>query len=108
MRRSVPTPLLLGYGTVAAWWAALAAGVSTPLVTRWGLIALLAAPAALIVQRALRSRERRVAWVALGAGLSCSAFGWVPQAQSVAAPAPGLADAFWLALYPGVLVAFAA
>jgi EAL domain-containing protein (putative c-di-GMP-specific phosphodiesterase class I) len=104
----VPKPLAFGYAAVAAYWAALAAGVSTPLVARWGLIALLATPAALIVLRAIRHREHRVAWAALGAGLLSSSLGWVLQPQSAASPTPGIADAFWLGLYPGVLVAFAA
>jgi hypothetical protein len=104
----VPKPLAFGYAAVAAYWAALAAGVSTPLVARWGLIALLATPAALIVLRAIRHREHRVAWAALGAGLLSSSFGWVLQPQSAASPVPGIADAFWLGLYPGVLIAFAA
>jgi EAL domain-containing protein (putative c-di-GMP-specific phosphodiesterase class I) len=72
------------------------------------LIVLLATPAALIVLRAFRHRERRVAWAALGAGLGSSAFGWVVQSPTAQGPEPGLADAFWLAIYPGVLIAFAA
>nr|WP_157592709.1 EAL domain-containing protein [Solirubrobacter soli] len=102
----LPKPLVIGYAAVAVYWTALVAGVSTPLVTRWGLIALLVAPAALIVLRAVR--ERRVAWAALGAGLLSSSFGWVLQKQSGTSPTLGIADVFWLGLYPGMLVAFAA
>jgi EAL domain-containing protein (putative c-di-GMP-specific phosphodiesterase class I) len=104
----VPKPLLIGYLAVAAYWLAVVAGVKTPLVTHWGFIALLAAPAALIVLRAVRQRERRVAWAALGLSLMSSAIGWVFQAQTVDAPTPGLADVFWIAGYLGTLLAFAA
>jgi hypothetical protein len=61
----------------------------------------------LIVLRAVRHRERRVAWAALGTGLLCSAFGWVLQGPDAEAPQPGVEDVLWLALYPGMLVAFA-
>jgi EAL domain-containing protein (putative c-di-GMP-specific phosphodiesterase class I) len=93
---------------VAAYWVALLAGVHTPLVARWGLIVLLAAPAVLILGRAAKHRERRFAWAALGAGLLSTAFGWVLQPQATPLPAPGIADVFWLAMYPCVLATFAA
>ena len=108
VRVNVPLPLALGASAVAAYWVALLAGVHTPLVARWGLIVLLAAPAVLILRRAAKHRERRFAWAALGSGLLCTAFGWVLQPQSTPLPAPGIADVFWLAMYPCVLATFAA
>jgi EAL domain-containing protein (putative c-di-GMP-specific phosphodiesterase class I) len=108
VRPTVPLPLALGASAVGAYWVVLATGASTPPVTRWGLIALLVTPALLILYRAVKHRERRFAWAALGTGLLSSAFGWVLQPQVTPVPAPGLADAFWLALYPCALATFAA
>ena len=108
MRRSVPTPLLVGAFALASYLVAVVAGASTPLVTRWGFLALLATPTALILVRAVRHRRRRFAWAALGAGLVFDTVGWLLQPQNSDVPAPGIADAFWLALYPCLLAAFAA
>jgi EAL domain-containing protein (putative c-di-GMP-specific phosphodiesterase class I) len=105
---NVPKPLRIGYAATAAYWLAIAAGVTTPLVTRWGFLALLAAPVALIVMRAARVREHRVAWFALGAGMTMSVIGWLVPPATGDGPSAGLADAFWLGFYPCLLVSFAA
>ncbi|MDA0162114.1 EAL domain-containing protein [Solirubrobacter ginsenosidimutans] len=93
---------------MAAYWVALVAGVSTPFLTRWGLIVLLTAPGVLVLYRAAAHRERRFAWTVLGTGLISSGIGWILQPQATVAPVPGLADGFWLAAYPCYLATFAA
>ncbi len=108
MGLSVPKPLVFGAIALTSYLVAVVAGASTPLVTRWGFLALLAAPAALILLEAARDRRRRFAWAALGTGWVCDTLGWLLQPQDTDVPAPGIADAFWLALYPCLLVAFAA
>jgi EAL domain-containing protein (putative c-di-GMP-specific phosphodiesterase class I) len=105
---SVPKPLLFGALALTSYLAAVVAGASSTLVTRWGFLALLAIPTALILLRAARHRERRFAWAALGAGFVCDTLGWLLQPQNSDVPAPGIADVAWLALYPCLLAAFAA
>jgi EAL domain-containing protein (putative c-di-GMP-specific phosphodiesterase class I) len=109
----LPHPAITaGALVLLCYWAALLAGVKTPLVTHWAYLALLAFPTVLVVLRAVRVREDRFAWATLGAGLSLWTLGsiWqvVAQLRGIAVVSPGLVDALWLTIYPCTLITFVA
>jgi EAL domain-containing protein (putative c-di-GMP-specific phosphodiesterase class I) len=95
-----------------AYWACLLIGVDTPLVTHWAYLALLAAPTGLVVLRAVRVREERLAWASLGIGLTLWTLGSIWQVladlRGIAVVSPGPVDALWLSIYPCTLLTFAA
>jgi EAL domain-containing protein (putative c-di-GMP-specific phosphodiesterase class I) len=103
--------LRAGACALAAYWLALAAGVDSPLVTHWAYLALTVAPTAAVVARALLVPASRLAWAALGTGLSLWTFGSVWQVVGDlhgATPSfPNIADACWLGAYPFVFANFA-
>ncbi|MFL5885468.1 MAG: diguanylate cyclase domain-containing protein [Thermoleophilaceae bacterium] len=81
------------------------------IVDSWVYPALIAGAAALCLTRAVRVREERAAWLALGAGLASWSLGelyYTVFVQSLAnPPAFGVADVLWLGYYPGTLVGMA-
>jgi EAL domain-containing protein (putative c-di-GMP-specific phosphodiesterase class I) len=89
---------------LAAYWAALASGVSSALVTHVAYLALMAAPTAAVAARAITVRQERPAWGVLAIGLVLWTAGSVWQVTGdLLGAAPALlsvADALWLASYP--------
>jgi EAL domain-containing protein (putative c-di-GMP-specific phosphodiesterase class I) len=100
-----------GAAVLVVYWLALAAGVESVLLSHWAYLALLIAPTAAVVARAIAVREDRLAWAALGTGLSLWTFGFVWQVighlQGITPPFPNVADAFWLSAYPFIFATFA-
>ena len=95
------------------YWAALLAGVDTPLVTHWTYLTLMAVPSVAVVVRAVRVREQRFAWGVLGLGLTLWTIGSIWQVAGRARTAsavvtPGPADVLWLTVYPCTLLTFVA
>jgi EAL domain-containing protein (putative c-di-GMP-specific phosphodiesterase class I) len=109
----IPSPAIsAGVLALAAYWTCLLVGMDTPLVTHWAFLALLAIPSGLVVLRAVRVREGRLAWASLGAGLSLWTLGWtwllLADLRGIAVTSPGPVDALWLTIYPCTLLTFAA
>lgn len=108
MRSNVPSSLILGALALAGYWSALLARVDSPQLTHGGFLALNLVPVVLVLRNAVRHRERRLAWSALGAALLLHALGWLTLRPESTVPTPGLADAFWLAMYPFIALTLAA
>jgi EAL domain-containing protein (putative c-di-GMP-specific phosphodiesterase class I) len=109
----VPPPAIsAGVLALAAYWTCLLIGVDTPLVTHWAYLVLLTLPTVLVVARAVRVRDERLAWVSLAFGLSLWTLGSIWQVladlRGIAVVSPGPVDALWLTIYPCTLLTFAA
>lgn len=103
--------LSLAVTLLVAYWAALALGVDSPLVTHWAYLALHVAFVAGVIARAARKPEDRRAWTALSTGFVLWTVGWVWHVAGDAlglarVPFPGLADALWLGAYPFAFLTF--
>lgn len=97
---------------LAAYWAALLAGVDSPLVTHIGYLAALTIPTAVVVARAVLREQDRLAWATLAVSLVLWTLGSVWQVVgdlvgATAPPFPSVADIFWLSAYPLWFVTFA-
>jgi signal transduction histidine kinase len=119
--RAAPTRvrvLLTAMLAFAVVYAVLLAGgaelVGLPLDPHswWPIGVLNLMAACSCVARAVRSRRERLAWALLGAGMACSAGGyllWVAVYEGQANPPyPSLADALWLPYYLLILSAIVA
>src|SRR5688500_16261499 len=99
-------------GAFAAYLVALAAGVDAPAVTHGLYLAVMLAPTLAVLTRAVLVPDGRLAWAGFGIAL---ALNWTGLAITLAHDLngavldfAGLADVFWLAQYPPLLVGFAA
>ncbi|MDX6671372.1 MAG: hypothetical protein QOI91_1735 [Solirubrobacteraceae bacterium] len=105
---SLPRPaaraLVASAAAIAFYWLALALHVDSKLVTHGLYLLLMAVPTALIVLRAARHREDRLAWTLMAVGVTLWTLGSVWQVtldlRGGTLPFPSLSDALWLALYP--------
>jgi diguanylate cyclase (GGDEF)-like protein/putative nucleotidyltransferase with HDIG domain len=104
----VTLALLTAYAVVI--FGSLGGGGLQDAMGRWAYDAVLLLPASIILLRAGVMRDERRAWLFLGTGLLMFALGQtyysVVLYYADPAPFPSPADAFFLAMYPAIFVAF--
>lgn len=100
----MPPAIRLLLLALAAYWAALLAGVEARLLTQGVYLLLQLTAVGFVAVRAIRRPDERLAWGLLAAGLSLWTLGSVWQvAQDLRGadlPFPSVSDALWLSLYP--------
>ncbi|HEX5376511.1 MAG TPA: diguanylate cyclase [Solirubrobacterales bacterium] len=101
------TLLLAAYATVT--WSSIGGASTEDLFGRWVYDAVVLGAAGLVLFRALRTPNERLAWTALGLGMLLWALGQtyysVVLYYASPAPFPSPSDALFLAFYPATFVA---